>query len=87
MTSEEIKCPYCNKPMKISKVPYLDKELMRVRCKDCHILITTETLANVEWVIKCFYRGQWDFEVKYINGELMYSRIGGGHRISPTKEE
>ena len=87
MTSDVIKCPCCNKEMKISKSPLLDDILYHAECKDCHISITTDiSLKQVDWLLYCLYRGQWDFEIKYTNGEINYARIGGGRRPLPAKE-
>ena len=81
---KKIKCPCCNKEMEVSETPLRDAVLYDAKCRNCHIAVTTDTSPkNLDWLLFCFYRGQWDFEMKYINGEIIYARVGGGHRPLP----
>ena len=80
-----IKCPCCGKEMKISKNPFVNA--YRVECNYCHIAVTSEELHNVEFILFGLYRGQYDFEVKYIDGKIEYARIGGGYRPPVLKED
>ena len=82
---EKVNCPYCGKEMEINKSPFSD--LVNVECRKCHIYITVSDLNDVESILRYYYRGQWNFEMKYVNGEIEYARIGGGRRPLPTKEE
>ena len=87
MISDVVKCPHCDKKMKMSETPYLDKTLTREECKDCHISVAAQSKNVIELILRNWYCGQWDFDMMYINGEIVYARIGGGHRPLPTKEE
>ena len=82
---EKIICPSCKKEMEINKSPFTD--LRCVRCKDCHISITVNNLEDVEYILKHFYHGQWNFEVKYINNIVEHAQIGGGVRPERREEE
>ena len=82
---EKINCPYCAKEMEINRRPFSD--LINVECKKCHINIIVDDLNNAEDIIRNYYRGQWNFEIKYVRGEIEYARIGGSHRPLPTKEK
>jgi len=83
----KINCPYCNKTIELKKVPYLDKELYRMECKPCHIFVTAESYYDIRWLLDCLYRGQLEFEVRYVDQEIIQANIGGGHRTIPVRGE
>lgn len=83
----KINCPYCDKEMKLKKVPYFNKELYRAKCKACHIFVTADHPQNIKWLLDCFYRGQLEFEIRYVDGEIIQANIGGGHRTIPARGE
>ena len=76
----KIKCPCCNREMRVSRVPRLGEESSQIECKNCHISITARDLNYANLLLKTLYRGQWDFEMKCVNGVITYARIGGGYR-------
>ena len=73
-----IKCPCCNKEMKISETSFYG--FYTVECSTCHISVSTKSLQDTKYVLNTLYCGQWDFEIKYTNGKIEYARIGGGYR-------
>lgn len=82
---EKIICPCCNKEMKITRSPFYG--FYHTECDYCHIFITTKDLSDTSYILNTLYCGQWDFEIKYIDGKIEYARIGGGYRPPISEEE